>query len=380
MRPAEVNSNLIGKKLAKTVFTADGRPLLTAGVTLTPAYLDALRRRGFTVVYVQNELLPDLEVDEALNSDTRVRATRIIKESMDRLAAGYEINVKAVSDAVNDILNDLTGNSDLVFSLSSLRSVDEYTFTHSVNVCAIALIAGQSLHYTRQDLHKLGVGALLHDIGKVQMGDIVRKPGKLSPEEWERMKTHPTIGYELLRTNFEISLLSAHVAFQHHERMDGSGYPRGLAGGDIHEFGRIGAVADVYDALASDRPYRKRLDPATLAAELQGMAGDHLDPEIVRKLLARMALYPTGSIVLLATRQVAVVVRQTMGDPAHPVVRVVTDSDYNLVEPFDVSLAEREDLTVHMILPDYPVRVQEQIRRRQQDLIGAGSGAAPSGA
>ncbi len=371
MRPAEVNSGLIGKKLAKTVFTADGRALLTAGVTLTPAYLEALRRRGFTVVYVENELLPDLEVDEALNSDTRVKATRIIKESMDRLAAGHEINVKAVSDAVNDILNDLAGNSDLVFSLSSLRSVDEYTFTHSVNVCAIALIVGQSLHYTRQDLHKLGVGALLHDIGKVQMGDIVRKPGKLTAEEWQRMQTHPTIGYELLRTNFEISLLSAHVAFQHHERVDGSGYPRGLAGGDIHEFGRIGAVADVYDALASDRPYRKRLDPLALAAELQAMAGSHLDQEIVRKLLARMALYPTGSIVLLNTRQVAVVVRQTRGDPARPVVRIVTDSEYELVDPWEVSLAEREDITVRMILPDYPARVRDQIRLRAEGTVPA---------
>lgn len=366
MRPAEVNSSLIGKKVAKTIFTADGRPLLTAGVTLTPAYIEALLRRGFTVVYVQNELLPELVVDEALNSDTRVKATRIIRDTMDKLAAGHEINVRAVNEAVNDILNDLAGNSDLVVSLSSLRSVDEYTFTHSVNVCAIALIVGQALHYTRQDLHKLGVGALLHDIGKVQMGDLVRKPGRLTAEEWERMKTHPAIGYELLRTNFEISLLSAHVAFQHHERMDGGGYPRGLSGQDIHEFGRIGAVADVYDALASDRPYRKRLDPVSLAAKLGAMAGDHLDPEIVRKLLARIALYPTGSIVLLSTLQVAVVTRQTPGDPAHPVVTVVTDEDYNLVEPFELSLAEQPDVTVRMILPDYPVRVQEQIIARER--------------
>ncbi len=363
MRIATVSSALVGKKLAKTIFTADGKALLSAGVTLTPALIESLRRRGFQSVYIQNELLPDLVVDDAVNEETRIKATAIVKQTMDDLAVGRRVNLSRVSKVVDSIIDDLQHNSDLVFSLSALRSVDEYTFAHSVNVCVLCGIIGTALHYSRDDLHKLGVGALLHDLGKVQMADLVRKPDRLTEAEWERMKTHAQVGFDILRANFEINLLSAHVAFQHHEHMDGSGYPRGLRGHEIHEFGRIAAVADVYDALSSDRSYRPRLDPVQVAEHLIKESGPHLDPEIVRKLLTRVALYPTGSIVVLSSRQVAVVVAQGAGDVARPRVKVVTDENYNMIEPQEIDLAERPDLVIKAVLADFPARVHEQLRR-----------------
>lgn len=366
MRIAPLSSALVGKKLARTIFTADGRPLLTAGTVLTPAFIQSLAQRGFQSVYVENELCPDIEVNDAINEMTRVKATSLVKETMEKAVLGYEISTKQVSSVVQEIIDDLHGNSDLVFTLSTIRSVDEYTFSHSVNVCVLAVIIGTALHYNKDDLHKLGVGALLHDLGKIHMPDLIRKKGPLTAEEWEVMKTHPRLGYDTLRSNFEISLLSAHVALQHHERMDGSGYPRGLKGEEIHEFGRIGAVADVYDALTSNRPYRAEIPAYEAANQLTGMAGDHLDPNLVTKLLSRIAAFPTGAIVLLSDRRLGVVVQQAPDSADRPTVRVLTDSDYQLKAPQDIDLREHPGLTITKILSDFPPRVQEQIARLKQ--------------
>lgn len=364
MRIATISSALIGKQLARTIFTPEGKPLLTVGVNLTPAILDSLRKRGYQSIYIKNELLPDLVIDDAVNEQTRVNAEVTVRKTMEKLSHGGEVEFKQISKIVDRIMDEMAEASDLVFSLSTLRSVDEYTFQHSVNVCIICLLLGEALHYSRDDLHKLGVGGILHDVGKIFVADLVQKPDKLTTEEWERMKTHPQTGFDTLRSNFEINLLSAHVAFQHHERLDGSGYPRGLRGSEIHEFGRIGAVADVYDALISDRSYRPRMDPILVAEHLLSRAGAHLDPELVKKLLARVAAIPTGSIIVLSTRQLAVVTAQVRGAARTPIIQVVTDADYNLIEPYDLNLAEQPEVSVKALLEEYPPRVQEQMQAR----------------
>ncbi len=363
MRIAALTNAIVGKRVAKTIFTADGRALLTQGTVLTPAFINSLKERGFQSVYIENELCPDIEVNDAINEATRVRATSIVMETMVKTLAGQEVNVGNIKNAVQDIINDLQGNSDLVFTLSTIRSIDDYTFAHSVNVCVLSLIIASSMHYTNDDLQKVGVGALLHDLGKISLAEVVKKPGPLTAEEWKAMKTHPRMGYDKLRENFEISLLSAHVALQHHERMDGSGYPRGLKGNEIHEFGRIAAVADVYDALTSNRSYRAEMPAYEAANNLMGMAGAHLDMDLVKRLLARVAVFPTGAIVLLSDRRVGVVASQSCEAPDKPVVRVITDAEYQLKPPQDIDLYKNPGLTISKILSDFPDKVKEQIGR-----------------
>jgi len=267
-----------------------------------------------------------------------------------------------MSHVVDDILADLHRETGFIFELTSLRSVDEYSFVHSVNVCVLSVILGQSIFMGYRELKQLGMGAILHDLGKVKVpGELLQRKGGLSPEEFELVKAHTTLGFDIIRSHPEFSTMTAHVALQHHERLDGSGYPRGLYHGEILEFGLIAGIADVYDALVSNRPYRPGFHPSEAVQQLVQGAGTLFDENLVRKLMETMAVYPVGSILWLSDNTLAVVVRQQRNLPAHPVVAVITDPTYGLITPQEFGLDTRPDLQVIAALPDYPDRVKAQL-------------------
>ncbi len=366
MRLVRLSGKIVGKKLGKTIQTADGQVLLRAGTTLTSSYIKHLKRRGYQSIYIQDELVPDIEINDAINESTRLKATQAVAHTLQNVLQGRPVRKdrKRVNEVVENILSDLENNEDFVFCLSALRCADDYTFVHCVNTCVLALIIGTALHKQKSDLKTLGVGTILHDLGKLKISpSILNKPGSLTPEEFEQVKEHPRIGFDLLRKHFEINLVSAHVAFQHHERMDGTGYPRGLKGEEIHIFGRIAAVADVYDAITSDRIYRSRMDPVRAAELLKNAAGTKFDPRFIQGLLERIALFPNGSIVLLSTGEVGVVVRQDRKLSSRPVIRVVADHKYRLMSSYDLPLRNHPEITIRKILNDYPQKIKEQLAR-----------------
>lgn len=343
------------------------------GTALTPAHVTSLLRHGYATVMVENELLPGIEVPEVVCEETRAKTLQSLSDAVQRIHLGREIEARPLQRAVESILEEVTENMDLAFSLSVVRGADEYTFHHSLDVCVYAILLGRARGYSFDDLLRLGVGALLHDLGKVQMVDLVQKKGSLTAEEWERMKEHPRIGYDLLRANFEISLLSAHVAFQHHEKWDGTGYPRGLQGAGIHEFGLIAAVADIWSALTADRPYRFGLDPLEAAEQLLGMAGKHLEAGLVNNLLSRVARYPTGSIVLLEDLRVGVVTAQEAESPERPQVTIVANRNGILARYQNLMLVEQPDVRIKRILPDWPKVIRDQISSSAADIARAQS-------
>ncbi len=376
MRLATVGPHLVGLRLGKTVFGPDGRPLLKAGVELTAGLVASLVRRGFTTVYVEDALTDDVVFNEAVAEETRAAAMAIVTDSLARVkGAGHldGVNLAELREVVQKIITDLAEGGDLLAEVSLLRSRDDATFTHSVNMAILCVLMGQGLGYSRDDLLKLGQGALLHDLGKMEVLHLITKPAILSPQEFEEVKRHAALGYELLRSRTGASILAAHVALQHHERLDGSGYPRGLAGTRIHDFGRLAAVADVFDAATAPRHYRAALTPLEAAALLRSLAGTKLDPQMVRTLLSRLALYPRGCILVLSGGRVGVVVGQHPELPDRPLVRVITDEDGNLVPPRDVDLSADKALQVVAVLTDYPASVYEQLRR----LPAVGRAPAP---
>lgn len=363
MRLVKLAYELEGEVLGKTIYTADGRVLLRAGTALTKGYISALLRKGYTRVYLQDEFAPDVLVDDALTDQTRVTATAIAKETLDNLVQGHPAEFSKVREIVEQILNEVSGTPELMVGLSAIRNFDEDTFTHSVNVCVLSLILGKALLYRREELVKLGMGALLHDVGKMKIPrEILGKPDRLTREEFEQIKTHSLAGYEILKGKVEISLLSAHVALQHHEKVDGSGYPRGLRGGEIHEFARITAIADMFDALTSDRAYRCRVPPHEAARLLKLKSGKHLDERLTTRFLERIAFYPNGTIVRLNNGEVGVVVQQQAGRPERPVVRVMTDAQLRLIPPREINLFHARNFNIKLVLPDWPQQVKDQVR------------------
>lgn len=360
MRMARLTQSLAGQRLGKDILTPTGKVLLRAGVVLTAGYITELMRRGFTSVFVEDMLVPDIIINDAIKEETRVKTVSLIKQVAVKSLNEKSIDLAPVKKAIDNIIDEVTSARATVYNLAVLRNVDSYTYEHSVNVAVLAIILGASVYLTYDNLKTLGVGAVMHDLGKVYIPEIINKPGRLSPEEIEIMKTHTWLGFNVLHKSGETDLLSAHIALQHHERLDGSGYPRGLRGNEIIKFAKIAAVADVYDALNADRIYRPKLPPDEIMEIMTAMKGNHLEAELVNKLFTHVSLYPTGTLVLLTTGEIGVVSQQG-SDGLSPMVRILTDPDQNLIEPFEIQLSP--PFKVKRILENYPQRVIEQIQQ-----------------
>lgn len=338
-----------GSVLARPVRDSRGRVLLAEGVTLTSAYLKKLKYLGYDMLFIQDERFQDIEIHNLISDKTKEVAYDAIRSVTTALDSDLNSSIDAatVRRAVLGIVEDLLYSHDILSNLTEIIGHDEYTFHHSVNSTILALVMGMGKGYTHSELLALGMGVLMHDIGKIRIPkEILNKKGSLKKEEFELIKKHTFYGYELIKNNQDFSLHSAHVALQHHEKWQGGGYPRGLKGTEIHEFGRIAAVADVYDALTSKRPYRDALQPYQAYEYVLGQSGFQFDPKIVRLFTKLIAVYPTGTGVELSNGQRGNVIRQNPSFPSRPVVRVIYDGNEPLDHPIDYDLSKHLSLII----------------------------------
>ncbi len=205
----------------------------------------------------------------------------------------------------------------------------------------------------------IGIGAMLHDVGKLQIPtNILFKPGRLTDEEYEMMKQHARFGFDILRNLHSISLLVAHCAFQHHERLDGSGYPRGLVEKDIHPYAKIIAVADVFDAVTSDRVYRDKMLPSQGIELIQSGSGTMFDTSVVEAFKRSIVHYPNGTILLLSDGRRGVVAKQNTNNSALPFVRIFEENNSILKSTYMINLVEHPHITVEKIETDYLAHVE----------------------
>lgn len=353
MRVVAIHHNLVGQRLAMPVHGDGGRLMLAKGVRLNASLIAALKRHGFTRVAVDDPLLDDVEPDFAIQEETRQHAVRVLENATGRILSGAQTDLRAVKQAVDLIIADLRANSRASIGLYSLSSFDQETYHHSLNVCILSISIGQELGWSLSDLRLLGTGALLHDIGKLLIPkQIINKPGKLTPEEYGLIKTHTTKGWDLLSKCYDIGAVAAHAALDHHERLDGSGYPRQVMGNQISDIGRITAVTDVYEAMTSDRPQRKAILPDIVQSYLRQESSVTFDAQAVDALFKKVALYPAGTIVSLWGGFIAVVTKQDPRSNARPYVRIV--SGPGIRRATDIALYEKPELTINAILDDYP--------------------------
>jgi len=294
MRIVNIDSIRSGAKLARTIFSPDGRVLLAEGTELTEVYLERLRQQGVSQVYLDDDLSSVIGTKGVVRGQIRKEAVTIVKKTIKNLHFAAAPDMDEVKLIVNEILDELLENEYILYNLSDIKSVDDYTFEHSLNVCILSLITGAGLGFDRSSLSKLGTGALMHDIGKLFIPkEILKKPFRLTDEEFEEIKKHTVLGFEMLK-NDQIDIIAAYIALGHHERYDGSGYPYQLKSEDIQLFSRIVAVADVYDALSSDRIYRKKLMPNEVYKYIATRGASLFDSRVIESFIRYIGVYPMG--------------------------------------------------------------------------------------
>lgn len=350
-----------GMRLGKSIITGDGRVLLQAGTLLRESFKEPLLAHGVASIYIVNELAPDIEPVDVISEANRRHLTAELKKTMtdiDRAFADASktsvrrfhatLRTEKLKSTVDSIVQELMANPRATVSLQDIRTADEYTLGHSVNVCVLATLLGVELGYTPQELRDLALGALLHDVGKTAVPpEVLNKPGKLTPEETEIMNQHTTMGWMMLKDQREVSYTSAIVALQHHERWTGGGYPMSLSGNQIYKFARVCAVADCYDAMTADRIYRKGLSPVVALETLSGPMHGFFEPRILLAFMNCIAPWPVGSMVEITGGFKAVVVAVDRGRADRPLVRVVLEPDGTQVaQPFEIDLVRERKMDI----------------------------------
>lgn len=353
MRFVPINSVRAGMKTGKCLFGKNGQLLLNSGVVIQRSFIDKIKELGYNGIYVDDELSEGIEIDSVISDDLRHRTVLSIKETFARIEKSRSnssfIELEDIAGLLDNIVDEIIGNTDILVNVIDLKIFDDYTFYHSVNVAVLSLIVGVSLGLNKSSLRNLGLAALLHDIGKVFIPKaVLNKPSRLSDDELELIRTHPYKGYQYLKDKPGIPARSCIGILQHHERYDFLGYPSAIGGNQISLYARIIAVTDVYDALTSRRPYRKAMSPSEALEYVMGGGGTHFDPEIAVSFTQKIAPFPVGTCVRLSNDAVGIVVENFKDFSLRPKLKIIEHNGIR-VEPYFLDLSKDKsalDITV----------------------------------
>ncbi|WP_058302770.1 HD-GYP domain-containing protein [Gorillibacterium timonense] len=329
-----------GQFLGKTIFAGSGAVLLAEGVQLTVFMINTLRRIGVSMLYIHDPLFEDAVSEDPVSEENKRLVMHRMGEALEAIRSGKDFSSKAVSISIDRLLEDISHNQEVLLQLSDIRTHDNAQFVHALNVATISALIGVNLGYSQVQLKELTIGALLHDIGKVES---ITDDASADPK-----RHHTWRGFELLKSKREFSLLIAHVAFQHHERPDGLGIPRSLTDDQIHPYAKIVKVANTYDNLLYNESGERML-PHEACEQMMAMAGSELDHEALVQFTRIVSIYPTGISVRLSSKEVGVVVGQHRGLPGRPVVRVIRQEFDGEVEVKEVDLAKHTTLFVESV-------------------------------
>jgi HD-GYP domain-containing protein (c-di-GMP phosphodiesterase class II) len=365
MRLVALDRLQVGDRLARDVLVGPSPiPLLRAGVRVSSRYVEGLREAGVRGVYVDDELSAGIEPHSPLSEKTRREATRALSKAFEVIGDGHaqqplaEAAIAPLQEFAARIVSDILSSGDAALALDDLSTLDAYTLQHSIDVTALGVLLGER-HARRhgwidwkgrrrfdrleERLIVLGTGLLLHDVGKLAVPqEVLQKSGRLTPDEWELVKEHPTIGYRMLAQSKSLSEVSKSIVRSHHERWDGGGYPSGLVGEKIAPLARLAAIADVFDAITAERSY-KQAAPVHVGVEtiIEG-SGRLFDPELVVTFAETVAPYPPGLAVELSDGRRGIVADVPADALGRPVVRLVEEG-----RPIDeIALAEAPELEV----------------------------------
>ena len=267
------------------------------------------------------------------------QTSSLVKGMMDDIRFGNQLNVKAAKSAVSDCVDGVLESPDAMMLLTQLKNQDEYTSQHSLNVCILSILLARHLGYSTEELNHIGLCGLLHDMGKMKVpAEVLNKPGKLTDDEEKVMRSHTTLGRDILMSARDVYPGTVDVAYTHHEQFDGTGYPRGLDKTSISVYARLVAIVDAYDAITSDRVYKKGRLHLQAISILTQARDSHFDGGFVMKFIDCIGIYPVGNAVEMKNGEVGVVIEANLVNKTRPKVLMLMDDKKQFIESYIMDL------------------------------------------
>lgn len=320
-----------GMVLARDILGANPMiPFAVTGCKLNCCTIARMRDVGIQGAYIQAKLTEGIEPKDFVEPELKAKLLTDVRNTLRQGLKNFTFPADSkvfmdIAVVAESVVINVLNKDQYLFQMIDIRDYDSYTYSHSLYVGLLSVLLGRYMGLSAPQLNDLALCGLLHDIGKTELPiEITNKPGPLTKEEYNIMKQHPVLSYRKLKASGQFSELILEGIRAHHEKFDGSGYPLGLAGKDIPMYGRILAIADVYDALNSTRPYRKAWTPRRVFDYLMSCSNTHFDPELLGFFLQCISAYPVGTPVRLSDGSTAVVRDNTPGFSLRPIIRFLT--------------------------------------------------------
>ena len=343
-----------GMQLGYDVYDSQGRTLIGADSCLTEHYVERLREYGFAGVYIRDEFSEDIEIEYMISPELRAEGQSCIKR----------MDIDGCRKTAKKMVEEITAKERISLDMNDIRSYDNYTYAHSVNVAVICCIIGIGLQMSQTELTNLATAALMHDFGKLYIPEeILNKKGRLTPEEFEKMKTHSTLSYNFICERWDLSSHVKVAVLFHHENVDGSGYPDGIMGEQQTLMTKILHVADVYDALISKRPYKMAYSPQEVSEYMMSACGTLFDEKVVEVLLKYVPLFPEGTEVQLSDGREGIIFENFGSHNLRPIIKL---SDGRLLD-----LEEKENLMLTICGPKRETEISiESYEKEREKMLG----------
>ena len=312
-----------------------------------PVETPAPVRKSIAPVAIEQELTSAKEIHH--------KAKEAVIAMFNDVRMGKALDISEAESLVDEISQSIERNSNALLSLVRLKTVDEYTYLHSVAVCMLMVALGKQLGFSGEQLRQAGVAGLLHDIGKMAIpNEVLNKPGKLTDDEFMVIRSHPQRGWEILKSCYQVKESTLDVCLHHHERVDGRGYPEKISGDALSLFARMGAVCDVYDAISSARCYKKAWEPAEAIHKMATWKDGHFDETVFYAFVKTIGIYPNGTFLKLKSGRLGVVIEQSKKSLTTPIVKVFFSTRTDMHIPVEIlDLSEVTDSIEHIEDPKH---------------------------
>ena len=340
MRLIHINEVNPGIKIAKPIYDSKLSLLVQKDTVLSNTLIEKLKQIDIRHVYIEDDISKGIVLEPMISDTLKLQAITMMKMIYELHDQGNgekpkqvrEEHIRSLRAIIDDIISEIYSQYDKKYYSTELMGAEMYHYDHAVEVMILSVLIGKKMGIDRERLLKLGMGAILSDVGKSKVPDhILNKKGKLDPSEFEQMKKHVEYGYDMVKELVELSPLSRQIILLHHEKLDGSGYPNGFISDQIPLLARIVTICDIFSAIVSDRTYNNRISVDVAVEILRSAAPVKLDSDIINYMLQIVDMYPPGTLVELSSGQYGIVIDNNLSAPTRPILRIISEDQYTEV-------------------------------------------------